>query len=119
MKNYILAPLLFLLSTGVYSAKLIHPLDFDGTEAQKEKVIAYIENNVKETYSKIGMDNPSTLRMMEAEELKSFKQLTKIQNRQLLDGVIDKYCGIGMCGYNTFLMMYNEENKASKKTLEW
>ena len=57
--------------------------------------------------------------MMENEELKSFKKLTKVQNRKLLDGVIQQYCGIGMCNYNTILMMYNEQNKASKENLEW
>jgi len=80
---------------------------------------AYIKDNVKEQYSKIGMGDPSTLRMMENEELKSFKELTQVKNRKLLDSVIRQYCGIGMCNYNTILMMYNEQNKASKENLKW
>ena len=65
------------------------------------------------------MDNPSTLRMMEKEELKCFKELTKVKNRKLLDRVINTYCKLGMCNYNTILMMYKEESKASTEELEW
>lgn len=97
----------------------IHPLDFKGSKVEKEKVMNFIVKQVKETYSKIGMGDPSTLRMMEKQELSSFKQLTKVQNRQLLDSVITQYCNIGMCNYNTILMMYNEQNKASKEKLNW
>mgnify|MGYP000707609681 CR=1 FL=1 len=53
------------------------------------------------------------------EELKSFKQLTDIKNRKLLDSVIATYCEIGMCNYSTILMMYQEQLKASKKELTW
>jgi len=97
----------------------IHPLDFKNTESGRQKVIEYIKNNVKETYAAIGMDDPSTLRMMEKEELRCFKKLTKVKNRQLLDRVIKTYCDIGMCNYSTILMMYKEENKALSEELEW
>lgn len=101
------------------SSGFIHPLDFIDTETNRAKVIEYIESNVKKTYSAIGMDNPSTLRMMEKEELKCFKELTKVKNRKLLDRVINTYCELGMCNYNTILMMYKEESKASTEELEW
>jgi len=101
------------------SSGFIHPLDFIDTETNRAKVIEYIESNVKKTYSAIGMDNPSTLRMMEKEELKCFKELTKVKNRKLLDRVINTYCKLGMCNYNTILMMYKEESKASTEELEW
>ena len=57
--------------------------------------------------------------MMEEEELNSFKYLTKVKSRKLLDSVTEKYCAIGMCTYSTIKMMYIEEDKASKKKLEW
>ena len=101
------------------SSGFIHPLEYKDTEANRAKVIEYIKSNVKKTYSEIGMDNPSTLRMMEKEELRCFKELTKVINRKLLDRVINTYCEIGMCNYNTILMMYNEELKASSEELEW
>ena len=97
----------------------IHPLDFKGSKVEKQKVMNFIVNGVKETYSQIGMGDPSTLRMMEKQELSAFKQLTKVQNRQLLDSVITQYCNIGMCNYNTIQMMYNQQNKASKEKLNW
>ncbi len=119
MKKIIYTLLALLISPIIYANGLTHPLDFKGTEKEKNHVITYIKGSVKETYSKIGMGDPSTLRMMEREELKSFKALTKVKNRKLLDGVIKQYCNIGMCNYNTILMMYNEQNKASNEKLEW
>ena len=101
------------------AAGIIHPLDFKGSDDEKAKVIAQIKASVKETYTEIGMGDSLTLRMMEKEELNSFKKLTKVKNRNLLDSVIDQYCSIGMCNYNTILMMYNEQNRASQQELEW
>lgn len=111
--------LLLAFSMNVFASDFVHPLDFKGTEAEKEKVIEYIKKNVKKTYSAIRMDDPSTLRMMEKEELDSFKKLTRVKDRKILDRVIKTYCNIGMCNYNTILMMYNEQLEASKKSLTW
>ena len=97
----------------------IHPLDFKGSKAEKQKVMQFIVNDVKKTYTQIGMGDPSTLRMMEKQELSSFKKLTQVKNRQLLDSVIKQYCSIGMCNYNTIQMMYNQQKKASKEKLSW
>ena len=74
---------------------------------------------VKETYSQIGMDSESMLRMMEAEELRCFKELTQVQDIDLLKKVQRQYCAIGMCNYSTIYMMYNVEVKASRRNLEW
>jgi len=97
----------------------IHPLDFSGSESEKAQVISYIKRQVKETYSKIGMDDPMTLRMMERENLNAFKELIRAKNRSILDDVISTYCGIGMCDYNTINMMYNEQMKANNQSLNW
>jgi hypothetical protein len=120
MKNLIVIITLILATAFVYAADFVHPLDFEDTEEERQKVIQYIESVVKETYSKIGMDDPSTLRMMEREHLDCFKKLTKVtDNRALLDRVIKTYCDIGMCDYSTIWMMYQEESKASKEKLTW
>jgi len=97
----------------------VSPIDYNNTEANQKRVISYIQKNVKETYSLIGMDDPSTLRMMEKENLNAFKELIKISNTSLLQNVIKIYCEIGMCNYSTILMMYREQNKANNETLEW
>lgn len=119
MKNVLL--FLFIFTTPLFAQdySFVHPLDFRDTEADRDRVLRYIVSNVQETYSKIGMDNPTTLRMMEKEELKAFKDLTKVSDRALLDRVIKTYCDIGMCTYSTILMMYNEESKASDEELKW
>jgi hypothetical protein len=118
-KIHITVTILIMLTVSVFALDLPHPLDFKGNDVEKERVISYIKLNVKQTYSAIGMGDPATLRMMEEEELKSFKQLTEIKNRKLLDSVIATYCEIGMCNYSTILMMYQEQLKASKKELTW
>ena len=110
---------LFVFPSSAFSAGLVHPLDFSGSEKEKQQVIEYIKANVKKTYTDIGMGDPATLRMMENKELESFKQLTKVTNRKMLDSVIKTYCEIGMCNYSTLSMMYNKQLEASQKKLEW
>ena len=65
----------------------------------------------------------SLLRMMEEEELNSFKKLTKAKEEVILNNVIQTYCMNSMlddmCMYATILMMYEEEVKASGKKLTW
>ena len=111
--------ILFFINSIAFSDLLIHPLDFKGTDKEKQLVIKYIEENVRETYCAIGMCEASVLRMMEEEELRSFKILIEAKNRYVLDSVIETYCSIGMCNYSTISMMYNEELNASEKTLKW
>jgi hypothetical protein len=119
MKKTFLTLALFIFSLTVFSQSFVSPIGFMENETNKQKVIAYIKKQVKEDYSKIGMDDPATLRMMEKENLDAFKKLTKVSNTALLKKVIKTYCEIGMCNYTTILMMYNEQNKASQETLEW
>lgn len=111
--------LIIFFATNLYSQSFISPIDFVPTESNKEAVIEYIKKQVLDEYSAIGMDDPITLRMMENENLKSFKELTAATNIKLLTQVIETYCEIGMCNYSIILMMYNEELKASQQTLEW
>ncbi|MCX8582583.1 MULTISPECIES: hypothetical protein [unclassified Gilliamella] len=119
LKKTILLSILF--STAA-QAKFIHPMDFDGSDAQKQEVIEYIKDNVKKDYcEQIDMCQPSNLRMMEQENLDAFKKATKATNRKIMDQVIKDYCnsGIDMCSYSTILMMYEENNKADKEELSW
>ena len=117
-KLYLICTLLFipLLSWG---ADMVSPINFDPTPINQNKVILFIKQNVKETYSQIGMDSESILRMMEEEELRCFKELTQVQDIDLLKKVKRRYCEIGMCTYSTIYMMFNEEVKASRRNLEW
>lgn len=118
MKKLILF-LLFPIIT--YSQSYVSPIGFSMNESNKNKVVAYIKKEVKASYSAIGMDDPSTLRMMEKENLKAFKELLSIRgkNTSLLNKVEKTYCDIGMCNYSTILMMFKEQLKASNEELEW
>ena len=110
-----------IVMTFATAAQFVNPLHFGGSSSEKQAVIAYIKENVKETYSKIGMDDPVTLRMMERKNLDAFKRLFRDKDKdpQLLQKMIDTYCAIDMCNYVTIDMMYRKNLEASHKDLHW
>lgn len=112
-----------LLTPLAASADFVHPLDFDGSEAQKQEVLGYIEDRVKADYcdGQLDMCQPSNLRMMEKQNLRAFKMLTQAKDRVILDKVIEDYCegGLDMCTYETINMMYNQNVKANQEKLAW
>lgn len=119
MKKLIIA-FLSMVSFSV-SAKFIHPLDFDGSDAQKKEVIAYVQARVKQDYCQtVDMCQESMLRMMEKQNLNAFKKLTQATNRPVLDRAIHDYCGtVDMCTYQMIDMMYNQNLKAAQQQLTW
>lgn len=119
MKKLLLLFLLLSLSFLASGASFVNPNTFKGSEKERQEVVAWIKENIKKKYSAIGMDNPSTLRMMEKEDLNSFKELIVVGDKKLLTKVIDTYSAIGINDYNTILMMYREEEKSSKESLSW
>jgi len=124
MKKYILilASVLLLLPWNAL-ADFLHPMDFDGSESHKKRVVQIIRKRVEKDYCKSGLDmcQQTTLRMMERENLDCFKKATQATNRAIMDRVIKDYCnsGLDMCNYSTIWMMYKENLAASKKSLEW
>lgn len=111
-----------LLFSASIQAKFIHPMDFDGSEAQKQQVISYIKTNVQKDYcDNLGMCQPSTLRMMETENLNAFKLATKATNRKIMNQVIRDYCtsGLNLCSYINIQMMYEENVNADNQELSW
>ena len=128
MKKLFLCILLSLMWCNVGIAKNIpHPVDFKGLEQEKKNIISFIEKNVNEIYCENemlkSMCTNSVLRMMEDEELTSFKKLTKAKEEVILNNVIQTYCMNVMlednCMYSTILMMYEEEVRAAGKKLAW
>ena len=119
MKPIFLSILFSLILSNLIAQSFVSPINFVQNESNKQKVISFIKKQVKEDYSAIGLDEPSTLRMMEEENLTAFKKLIQVQNISLLKDLINDYCKIGMCNYSTIWMMYEEQEKATKKTLKW
>lgn len=121
MKNLLIT--LSLLVSFDATADFVHPMEFNGSETQKNEAINYIEARVRHDYCSNGLDmcQNTTLRMMENENLKAFKEATKAKDRLVMDHVIKDYCnsGLDMCNYTTILMMYNENIKAGAKSLSW
>lgn len=112
-----------LLFPVVSLAKFVNPLEFDGSETQKNEVIQYIKDRVHKDYceGQLDMCQETTLRMMERENLDAFKQATQAKDKKIMDKVIKDYChsALDMCNYVTINMMYNENAKASKESLQW
>jgi len=119
MKKLIPSLAAVLLTLSAFSQSFVSPIGFVETEASKADVLAFIKKQVKDDYTKIGMNDPSTLRMMEEENLKAFKELITVTNIPLLKQVMKTYCDIGMCNYTTILMMYKQQNKDSNKSTQW
>ncbi|ORM74419.1 hypothetical protein HA48_03930 [Pantoea wallisii] len=112
-----------LLTTFAAQADFIHPLDFNGSDAQKQEVIDFIQSRVKADYcnGQLDMCQPTTLRMMEQQNLSAFKKLTQAKDRKVMDRVIKDYCNgsLDMCNYTTIEMMYQQNLKASGEKLTW
>ena len=109
--------LLASLVSGTANADFVHPMDFDGSEQQKNEVIQYIKDRVRKDYCDSGLDmcQATTLRMMEKQNLISYKNSTRAMNRQIMDRVIKDYCdsGLDMCNYTTIEMMYKQNADAN------
>lgn len=121
MKKLLLLVSLF-FSVNTFS-DFIHPMDFNGSEAQKNRVIEIIKSRVRKDYCNSGLDmcQSKTLRMMEAEYLKAFKNASQASDRRIMDRVINDYCnsGLDMCNYSNIFMMYEQNLKASNSSLNW
>ena len=106
--------LLFLiLPLPGFSVDLIHPHDFLETEKEKADLIAFIRKFVEKKLSAIGMNDEATRNASERFELRAFYQLTKVENRELLDFAIEDSCGLDMCNYTSIKMVYDEQLEAS------
>ncbi len=114
-------------SSNIFGKDIIDPLSFSGSQSEKNAVISFIERDVKKTYCENelleSMCTNSILRMMEEEELQSFKKLIYAKNKNILNKVINSYCNNSllesMCSYTIILMMYEEEVTAAGKKLDW
>jgi hypothetical protein len=107
------------IAQSIVAQSFVSPIGFVQTEANQQKVIRFIESQVKRDMSAIGMNDPMTLRMMEQENLDAFKELIRVSNTAMLRQVIETYCEIGMCNYATIWMMYQEQRDASQQNLKW
>lgn len=103
------------------NAKFIDPSKFDGSESQKQEVISYIKERARVDYcEKTDMCQETILRMMERENLNSFKKLTQAEDIGILNRAIYDYCNtVDMCSYQIIEMMYNENLKAKKEETSW
>jgi len=119
MQRLLLFLLCLVLAVPAFAANFVNPIGFQPTSENKKAVVEYIQQNVKQECSKVGMDSESTLRMMEEQNLEAFKKLLSAQDNDVLRRVINQCCGVGMCNYATIHMMYEQEMAAKGKSLKW
>lgn len=120
IKQIVSATIITITLFGIcHAADFIHPLEFNGSKDQKNAVVSFIEESVKNSCASIGVNDPATHRMMEKQNLNAFKSLTQAKDRALLDMVIQQCKDIGIIDYNTINMMYNQQEQASKDKLSW
>src|SRR5580658_6512368 len=119
MKKLFISLTVSLFSLVSFSQSFVSPIGFVETDASKANVLAFIKKQVHDDYTKIGMGDPTTLNMMEKQNLDAFKELIKATNTTLLQQVIKQYCDIGMCNYSTIWMMYKQQNADSQKSTKW
>lgn len=119
MNKIISSIFIALISITSYASSLIHPHSFKGSDIEKKQLIKQIQQAAKAKSVLIGMNDPTTLRMMEKEELNAFKSLLKNSNKQLLDISIEQACGAGMCDYSSINMLYQQHVQSNSSELEW
>lgn len=93
-------------------AGFINPLTFDNTEAQKQKVIAYIKDESLHKYCYTSEDSchPFVLQLAQSDNLSAFLKLSTIQNKEYLNSLIKEYCNseFFQCSYENILEVYEE-----------
>lgn len=117
----LLAVALFAPTVAIATTLPFHPMDFDGSEAQKAEVIEFITKVTKSQYcTNLNMCQDVTLRRMERANLDAFKKLTEAKNRKILDQVIDAYCTkLNNCNFIILERMYRRNLEASQQKLTW
>lgn len=95
---------------------MIHPTNFKDTKENREEVIQFIQIMVKDANP---AQSATILRMLEKNQLSSFKILTRATNKKLLDKIINKECSKKSCSYTIVKMLYESEIRASKEKLSW
>lgn len=123
-KVFILIAVLFILLgalilTAAKAEAFINPLDFKGTEQEKAQVVQHIKADVQVRYARFVKGDPSMARLMEEDELNSFKALTMVEDRELLKDVMAKYARVGFDSYTMILTLYQDNLKSKKQSLSW
>lgn len=106
--------LIILLSMSVVMAQpegFVNPLNYDHSEQQKAKVIQYIkEGNLHKYCDDEEACHPSVLQLAQSDNVTAFLELSKIQNKEYLNKLIEENCNSEFfkCSYEDLLKVYEE-----------
>lgn len=113
-------------SSGGYSTinnnkeiNFINPMNFNGTDKEKDEVIEFIKVSTKKSLELIGMDSDTLKREMEQQQLNSFKELTKATDKEVMEKCIKNLEMIGTLDYTLLKGTYDQEISAKNKELKW
>ena len=93
----------------------VSPLNYQASKLAEDFVLKYSKKYTKEQYAKLEIYDEETLKMIVKDNMSAFKNLTQVDDKKLLQKVIDKYCAIDMCSYEDLNNMYKEELEKSKQ----
>lgn len=112
---------LFIISSSfLFAWDFISPIDFKDTQKNRMDVISFITSYTEMDFSKEKSKRgrikiPETVRLeMEEKELKAFKLLTTVYNKEALAGVISRlgcFKTNVLCRYSRVLDEYEESTK--------
>ena len=103
--------LFFAFTLNICYADFIHPLDFNDNKLNRIKLVQYISNNVNKICIRFYKCDFSIFQNIFQEELISFNNLRKLQDRDRIDKAIEMCCAnsdSGACLYSIIETTYNE-----------
>lgn len=105
---------LLALCTLPVNASFIHPQEFDGSDAQKQEAIAYIQKRTQQDYCQTAKGcDAIQIETLEQDNLDAFMRLSKTDNKMILDRAIHDYCNVvDICNYQMLEAVYQENIKA-------
>lgn len=126
MKDYVMKKItsLLLFFVPIVFAEpqgFVHPLKYDHSDEQTQKVVKYIRKSNIHKYCDRDSDacHPNVLELAKHENFEAFMELTAAEDKEYLNHVITEYCStneVAKCRYEDILKVY-EDKRWYDKTL--
>ncbi len=114
-----LTTLIFAQDWAPKQVSLVNPLTFKDTPEERAQVLEVCKYLAKQSCDLAGMNTPDMLRIMETEELTSFKALVDAQHPELVEEALITCQKAGMVSYSMINIMYNNFVNAQNSELKW
>lgn len=113
MKPLLIFVALFLSLVSAEPYGFINPLDYDHSDAQRNALIAYIQQDVQRLYcgSEMRACHPMILQIAQMENLEAFQTLAHAKDKKILSCLVKTYCDNSAenCNYSDLKTLYEEK----------